>query len=397
MEAGGAGDPALAWLLDRAARGEAAPGEEQALGELLRRAGGARALGALGRARLALSALRRRARAPGVGATGGPGPADVDIALEKLEGLGHSGAEAWRAPLARTGAARQALASDGPWTAAVLVYVEQAARALPTAALPESPEKEAARPSEAGTADPIEMTPDEGAARTDWEAPAVLGKVSQETLDRLRGRVRGLQARGDADPLGAAREAAAKAGVGAPKTPAGDPARREGVGARSSAALAAGGSPNKKWSMMHVQEGAQPVLWEGLSDEEAAAAETVDAEVEAGDDARADTGDTGAGGEREEDHRQRRRRKSGPILTKKRGRVALDGSVQEPVRADRRGAGSRVRWSEDETKLLVDLVDQYGKKWSRIHLQARDVWARNGRTQVDLKDKFRNLVNKQKV
>ena len=332
-----------------------------------------------------------------MGAAGGPGPADVDVALEKLEGLGRAGGEAWRAPLARTGAARQALASDGPWTAAVLVYVEQAARALPTADLPESPEKEAARPSEAGAEDPIEMTPDEGATRTDWEPSAVLGKVSQETLDRLRGRVRGLQAHGDADPLGTAREAAAKAGVGAPKTPAGDLARRGGAGARSSAAPAAGGSPNKKWSMMHVQKGAQPVLWEGLSDEEAAAAEAVDAEGEAGDDARADAGDAGAGGQREEDHRRRRRRKAGPVLTKKRGRVALDGSVQEPVRADRRGAGTRVRWSEEETKLLVDLVDQYGKKWSQIHLQARNVWARNGRTQVDLKDKFRNLVNKQKV
>ena len=61
------------------------------------------------------------------------------------------------------------------------------------------------------------------------------------------------------------------------------------------------------------------------------------------------------------------------------------------------GSGVRVRWTAEETELLVKLVGEYGKKWSKIYDTSPSFWMRNGRSQVDLKDKFRNLAKKQRI
>ena len=79
----------------------------------------------------------------------------------------------------------------------------------------------------------------------------------------------------------------------------------------------------------------------------------------------------------------------------KRARPLLSRTDVRPSRAF--GSGVRVRWTAEETELLVKLVGEYGKKWSKIYDTSPSFWMRNGRSQVDLKDKFRNLAKKQRI
>jgi glutaredoxin 3 len=61
-------------------------------------------------------------------------------------------------------------------------------------------------------------------------------------------------------------------------------------------------------------------------------------------------------------------------------------SPKKSLRRDRR------MWSSDETKLLVKCVNKYGKKWAYIY-KNYPLFKNNDRTQIDLKDKFRNIEN----
>jgi glutaredoxin len=47
-------------------------------------------------------------------------------------------------------------------------------------------------------------------------------------------------------------------------------------------------------------------------------------------------------------------------------------------------------WTEKETEILKSSVLKYGKKWSIIEKNV-EIFKNNGRTQVDLKDKWRNI------
>ena len=51
----------------------------------------------------------------------------------------------------------------------------------------------------------------------------------------------------------------------------------------------------------------------------------------------------------------------------------------------------RKYWTEMETKLLENSVYKYGKKWALIEKNV-PIFKQNGRTQVDLKDKWRNIT-----
>ena len=53
-------------------------------------------------------------------------------------------------------------------------------------------------------------------------------------------------------------------------------------------------------------------------------------------------------------------------------------------------------WTKKETELLKDAVSNYGKKWSIIQ-QKNPEFKENGRTQIDLKDKWRNLNGRSKI
>jgi hypothetical protein len=55
-----------------------------------------------------------------------------------------------------------------------------------------------------------------------------------------------------------------------------------------------------------------------------------------------------------------------------------------------KGPQQRLRWSEDETDTLINLIDRYGCSWSRILEKGRGMFAES-RDQVALKDKARNL------
>ena len=52
----------------------------------------------------------------------------------------------------------------------------------------------------------------------------------------------------------------------------------------------------------------------------------------------------------------------------------------------------KITWREQEINALKNGVKKHGKgKWALIHAQYHDVFKILGRTQVDLKDKWRNL------
>ncbi len=53
----------------------------------------------------------------------------------------------------------------------------------------------------------------------------------------------------------------------------------------------------------------------------------------------------------------------------------------------------RNMWSQKETDLLVKSVEKYGKSWAIIEKNV-PYFRNNGRTQVDLKDKYRNILYK---
>ena len=391
---GGAGaGPAgvLEWLLDRAARGDAAPGGEQALGELLRGAGGARGLAAPGKARLILSALRRSALAAEAHA---PPPVDVGVALRKARELGHAGDGAWRKALTQTAPPLLALKECGAWPAAVLAYVEQAAAALPAVPLPGSP-------GGAAEEDPIEATQCVGEGGRTASAGAAVGS-QDATIALLRHRVGVLQASGE-DPLKAARATAAGAkGPTAPRT-ADDAVILLDSEAASPALGKEGAGGKRAWSMMHVQKGARAVHWEESSKGVEDAAEAMGAQKSrsAYTEPRSSPGTPGV--LRDEDHRQRRRATTAPkhsareagVSPKRRSGPRLNRSDVRPSR--RFGSGVRVRWTAEETEHLIKLVGEYGKKWSKIYDTSPNFWMKNGRSQVDLKDKFRNLAKKQRI
>lgn len=50
----------------------------------------------------------------------------------------------------------------------------------------------------------------------------------------------------------------------------------------------------------------------------------------------------------------------------------------------------RQAWTTEETDLLLDSVAKHGKKWAYIH-KNYPLFKKNNRTQIDLKDKYRNL------
>lgn len=53
----------------------------------------------------------------------------------------------------------------------------------------------------------------------------------------------------------------------------------------------------------------------------------------------------------------------------------------------------RNMWSQKETELLLDSVEKYGKSWALIEKNV-SYFKNNGRTQIDLKDKYRNILYK---
>ena len=64
----------------------------------------------------------------------------------------------------------------------------------------------------------------------------------------------------------------------------------------------------------------------------------------------------------------------------------LKKTVNKSIRRDRK------MWSAEETKLLIKCVNLYGKKWAYIY-KNYPLFKKNDRTQIDLKDKFRNIEN----
>lgn len=59
------------------------------------------------------------------------------------------------------------------------------------------------------------------------------------------------------------------------------------------------------------------------------------------------------------------------------------------------GKKNRKYWSDEETQILKIAVNKYGKKWSIIN-KMYPIFKKNGRTQVDLKDKWRNIEGRNK-
>lgn len=53
-------------------------------------------------------------------------------------------------------------------------------------------------------------------------------------------------------------------------------------------------------------------------------------------------------------------------------------------------------WSQIETDLLISAVNKYGKSWSVIEKMV-PIFKLNNRTQIDLKDKYRNLTTRNKA
>jgi len=52
-------------------------------------------------------------------------------------------------------------------------------------------------------------------------------------------------------------------------------------------------------------------------------------------------------------------------------------------------------WKKDETELLIKCVDKYDTHWARI-IKNNPIFKENGRTQIDLKDKLRNILKSRK-
>ena len=67
-------------------------------------------------------------------------------------------------------------------------------------------------------------------------------------------------------------------------------------------------------------------------------------------------------------------------------------SRKSPTRKSKSPRRDRQLWTREETNLLLNCVNLYGKKWAYIH-KNYPLFQRNSRTQIDLKDKYRNLEN----
>jgi len=52
-------------------------------------------------------------------------------------------------------------------------------------------------------------------------------------------------------------------------------------------------------------------------------------------------------------------------------------------------------WKKEETELLIKCVDKYDTHWARI-IKNNPIFKENGRTQIDLKDKWRNILKSRK-
>ena len=52
-------------------------------------------------------------------------------------------------------------------------------------------------------------------------------------------------------------------------------------------------------------------------------------------------------------------------------------------------------WSQEETEILLKAILTYGTKWSKI-LKNNPILVENNRSQIDLKDKYRNVLKSKK-
>jgi glutaredoxin 3 len=67
---------------------------------------------------------------------------------------------------------------------------------------------------------------------------------------------------------------------------------------------------------------------------------------------------------------------------------------KSPPRKSKSPRRDRQLWTREETNLLINCVNLYGKKWAYIH-KNYPLFQSKDRTQIDLKDKYRNLENGQ--
>lgn len=56
----------------------------------------------------------------------------------------------------------------------------------------------------------------------------------------------------------------------------------------------------------------------------------------------------------------------------------------------------RKLWSDEETEILKKGVIKHGKKWKLIYTE-NPIFKKNNRTQIDLKDKWRNICRKNQI
>ena len=412
--AGGAREWVTEWLLAQRdgpplaapEAGPLPPGRDVAAAQAawLRLVGGVAGLPAPLKARLALGALERAVHPGAVGQAG----AAVDwrgvrVVVDQLRKLrrergaagGAAGGPEWEALepapalldqlLRRKGKGKNGFDPD----AALGLVREYTAEALarqpppfldtlpPEAAqelfrVPAVPEEEGAPAPDPGAPSPprLDLTgPEPGAPKAEAEARAaeaggedVAGRFAMEVDDALQGlrdNARKLH-RGE-DPLEAARDIARAAG----------PSDRAAPAPRGRAS-----PPPRKPSMMSRQAGAHKVTWDD--------GEELDELPEpspAKPKAKPQAGPAASPGR-------------GPGRSPRKARTPTKSPVrQTPLVKPKVGGGKRQnkRWTEQEAKLLEELVEAHGKKWALIHKLGYDTWRTNNRSQVDIKDKFRNL------
>ena len=239
--------------------------------------------------------------------------------------------------------------------------------------VPAVPEEEGAPAPDPGAPSPprLDLTGLEpGAPKAEAEARAaeaggedVAGRFAMEVDDALQGlrdNARKLH-RGE-DPLEAARDIARAAGPSDRAAPA--PHGRASP-------------PPRKPSMMSRQAGAHKVTWDD-GEELDELPEPSPAKPKAKPQA-APAASPGRG----------------PGRSPRKARTPTKSPVrQTPLVKPKVGGGKRQnkRWTEQEAKLLEELVEEHGKKWALIHKLGYDTWRTNNRSQVDIKDKFRNLM-----
>jgi len=67
-------------------------------------------------------------------------------------------------------------------------------------------------------------------------------------------------------------------------------------------------------------------------------------------------------------------------------------SLERSDSPPRRGKKQKHKWTVNEEKILKAAVQKWGKLWSKIHKEHGEIF--QGRSQVDLKDKWRNMTKK---